>query len=307
VWWAKGEGRYACYNGRTAMGPHHDGGGAHRSGVRGVRLIVITRVQGFQVQVVGLLKLNGRGALLVGTRRIGAVVAQRLAREGVALAIGYRSSRAEAEGLREAVAQYATKAVVVQGDASVEADAQRMVGEAADALGGLSFLVNLASDYPRTPYEELDGASWDRAMGTARGSYLLAVAASRQMLRNPGPTRGHIVLFSDWAARETPYRGYLPYLTAKAAVDFMTRAFAVELAPHGILVNAVAPGPTVRPPDMAPEAWARLVERQTPLRRESSPDEIAEVIATLLKSETITGETVRIDAGRHLAGPGAGE
>lgn len=299
--------RFACYNERIATGAHREGCGAHGRGVRGARLIVITRAQRFHVQVVGLLKLNGRGALLVGTRRIGAVVAQRLAREGVALAIAYRSSRAEAESLRESVAQSSPKAVVVQGDVSVEADAQRMVGEAADALGGLSFLVNLASDFPRTPYEELDGASWDRAMGTARGSYLLALAASRQMRRNPGPTRGHIVLFSDWAARETPYRGYLPYLTAKAAVDFMTRAFAMELAPHGILVNAVAPGPTMRPPDVAPEAWARLVKRQTPLGRESSSDEIAEVIVTLLKSETITGETVRIDAGRHLAGPGAGE
>jgi NAD(P)-dependent dehydrogenase (short-subunit alcohol dehydrogenase family) len=124
------------------------------------------------------------------------------------------------------------------------------------------------------------------------------------MRRNPGPTRGHIIMFTDWAAGETPYRNYLPYLTSKAAIDFMTRAFAVELAPHGILVNAIAPGPTMRPPDFSPEDWARRVVDRTPLRRESSPGEIAEMIVTLLRGETITGETIRIDSGRHLAGPG---
>lgn len=251
-----------------------------------------------------VLTLLGKGALLLGTKRIGAVVAERLAQEGVRLAIGYRKSRDEAESLKERLLQGGGYAVLVRGDAAVEADARRMVEEAAEALGGLAFVVNLASEYQRTPLESLDGAAWDRAMATARGSYLVALHASRRMMANPGPTRGHIVMFSDWAARETPYRGYLPYLTAKAAVEFMTRAFAAELAPHGILVNAVAPGPTVRPPDISAESWRRDVVEQAPLRRESSAEEIAEVIATLLKSETITGETVRVDSGRHLAGPG---
>jgi len=253
-----------------------------------------------------VLTFAGKGALLLGTRRIGAVVAERLAREGVRLAIGYRSSRAEAEALRERVTRQGGQATLVQGDAAAEPDARGMVEEAARALGGLWFVVNLASDYPRTPLESLDAEAWERAMDTAKGSYLVAVHASRAMMRNPGPTRGHIVLFGDWAARETPYRGYLPYLTAKAAVEFMTRAFAAELAPRGILVNAVAPGPTIRPPEITAESWRRDVVEQAPLRRESSAEEIAEVIVTLLRSETITGETVRVDSGRHLAGLGPG-
>ena len=124
------------------------------------------------------------------------------------------------------------------------------------------------------------------------------------MMANPGPTRGHIIIFGDWAAGETPYRNHLPYLTAKAAVQFMARAFAAELAPHGVLVNAIAPGPTMRPPDISPESWQRNVLGQSPLRRESSAEEMAELVVTLLKSETITGETIRVDSGRHLAGPG---
>jgi NAD(P)-dependent dehydrogenase (short-subunit alcohol dehydrogenase family) len=121
------------------------------------------------------------------------------------------------------------------------------------------------------------------------------------MAQNQGDTKGHLIFFGDWAAEETPYRDYLPYLTGKAAVHFMTRAFAVELASKGILVNAILPGPTEKPPDLSDHGWQIALD-QAPLRRESSSEEIAEMVVTLLKLETITGETIRIDSGRHVAG-----
>ena len=127
---------------------------------------------------------------------------------------------------------------------------------AARELGGLHFAVNLASGFPRTPLAELNEAAWERSMADAKASYLLTLHAARAMMANEGPTRGHIVLFSDWAALHAPYRGYLPYMTSKAAITFMTRAFAAELAPSGILVNAIAPGPTMRPPDIHPDRLA---------------------------------------------------
>ncbi len=242
--------------------------------------------------------------MLVGAKRVGGVVATRLASEGVNLAIAYRHSKEEAERLRESVADAVERTCVVQGDLSVEEDAQRMVEHAADALGGLRFVVNLASDYPRAALDELDGAAWDRAMSIAKGSYLLCLSASRLMRRNGLRTNGHLIMFSDWAAGATPYNDYLPYLTAKAAVNFMTRAFAAELSQHRILVNTIAPGPTMRPPEISPASWEEDVLALSPLRRESSADDIAGVIVALLKSETITGEVIRVDSGRHVAGPG---
>lgn len=245
--------------------------------------------------------LRGRGALLIGTRRLGAVVAGRLAAEGVNLAISYRRSRAEAEQLRESLVGEGSRVVVVQGDMTVEDDVRRVIAESAEALGGLSIVVNLASDYPRTPFEQLDAAAWERGMAGARSAFLVALYAARRMIDNPGPTRGHIVLFSDWAAGETPYGSYLPYLASKATVDFLARGFGVELAGHGILVNAIAPGPSMRPPDLTEEVWAQVLA-MTPLRRESTPEDIADVVVTLLRTESVTGETIRVDSGRHLEG-----
>ena len=252
-----------------------------------------------------MLDLTGKGALVVGARRIGQALVRRLADEGVNLAIAYRSSKAEAQGLLEQVRPLTERSILVQGDVSVEKDVERIVHQAKKELGSLFFVVNMASSFPRTPLESLDGTAWDRSLSDAKGSYLMAVHGARAMSDNPGPTRGHVLFFSDWAARETPYRGYLPYLTAKSAIDFMTRAFAVELAPTGILVNAIAPGPTMRPPEITPEEWQQAVIDSAPLKRQSSQQEMAELVVTLLKSETITGETIRVDSGRHLAGPGA--
>jgi 3-oxoacyl-[acyl-carrier protein] reductase len=250
-----------------------------------------------------VLTLTGRGAIIAGTRRIGATVVRRLAAEGVSIAIVYRRSRTEAEELLQSIEPQVGRTCLVQADLSVEADMRRAIAEAKQELGDLSFAINMASDYPRVALEDLDGAAWDTAMVAAKANYLFSLHAGRAMMANQGPTRGHIIYFGDWAAGETPYYDFLPYLTAKAAVLFMTRAFALELAPHGILVNTISPGPTARDVDVSAAEWVEALA-DTPLHRESSDDEMAELIVTLLKLETVTGEDIRVDAGRHIAGSG---
>lgn len=246
------------------------------------------------------MNLKGKCALIVGAKRIGQDVAERLSQEGVNLAIAYRTSRDEAEVLCARVSAHTERACVVQGDVAVEDDVKRMIREASQNLGGLSFLIDMASQFAWTPFISLNELAWDSAMAEAKGSYLLAVHAARVMMKNPGPTRGHIVLFGDSAAGEHPYTNYLPYLTAKAATEFMTRAFAVELARHNILVNAICPGPTMKPSDIEQDVWDRRIIAKTPLKQASSTEDIAEMVVTLLKSETITGECIRVDSGAHL-------
>jgi 3-oxoacyl-[acyl-carrier protein] reductase len=251
-----------------------------------------------------VLSLTGRGAILAGTRRIGATIAERLAMEGVRLALVYRRSLAEVIQLQARLAENGEPPLLIQADLSDEEDVRRAVDEAASKLGDLSFCVNLASDYPRTPLEKLDSAAWDHGMAAAKATYLLALHASRRMQQNAGPTRGHLIFFGDWASHETPYHDYLPYLTAKAAIDFMTRGFALELAPHGILVNAISPGPSEgRPPSVSDAEWREALAK-APLHRISDSEDMGELIVTLLRLETVTGENIRVDSGRHLAGAG---
>jgi len=107
--------------------------------------------------------------------------------------------------------------------------------------------------------------------------------------------------FADWVARSgrPRYTGYLPYYVAKAGIIALTEALALELAPDQILVNAIAPGPIVAPEGVSDDEFA-AVERATPLGHWGGENEIAKAVLALVESDFITGETIRVDGGRHL-------
>jgi NAD(P)-dependent dehydrogenase (short-subunit alcohol dehydrogenase family) len=112
---------------------------------------------------------------------------------------------------------------------------------------------------------------------------------------------GRIVNVSDWLAvsGRPRYEGYLPYYVAKKAVMGLTEALALELAEDGILVSAIAPGPILAPEGLGPGEIA-AVEQATPLGRWGGGQEIARAVVALIDSDFITGETVRVDGGRHI-------
>jgi NAD(P)-dependent dehydrogenase (short-subunit alcohol dehydrogenase family) len=140
---------------------------------------------------------------------------------------------------------------------------------------------------------------WDTQLQVdLRAGWLCSQAAIPHMRRQGG---GRIINFSDWVARSgrPRYRGYLPYYVAKAGVIALTEALALELAGDQILVNAVAPGPILAPPGTSADDSA-AVERATPLGRWGGEIEIAKAVLALLDSDFITGETIRVDGGRHI-------
>jgi NAD(P)-dependent dehydrogenase (short-subunit alcohol dehydrogenase family) len=112
---------------------------------------------------------------------------------------------------------------------------------------------------------------------------------------------GRIINFTDWVASSgrPRYKGYLPYYVAKHGVIGLTEALALELAQDQILVNAVAPGPVLAPPGTTDEEY-RAVEAATPLGRWGGETEIARVVVFLIESDFVTGETIRVDGGRHV-------
>src|SRR5689334_5329287 len=112
---------------------------------------------------------------------------------------------------------------------------------------------------------------------------------------------GRIINFSDWvAASSRPrYLGFVPYYVAKAGVKALSEALALELAADNILVNTIAPGPILAPPETSEQEF-KAVEEATPLGRWGGEGEIAKVVLALLDSDFITGETLRVDGGRHI-------
>jgi len=245
------------------------------------------------------MELPDRVALITGGKRIGSVVATELARRGADVALVYRSSRTEAEETADAVRGLGRRAAVLQADLSEPDAAERVVDATVAELGRLDILVNMASLYRPRPLDELTVDDWDDQMAVdLRAAWLCARAAVPHMRRVRG---GRIVSLSDWVARSgrPRYAGYLAYYVAKAGVIALTEALALELAADQILVNAVAPGPIVAPEDVSDDEFAQ-VERATPLGRWGGEIEIAKTILALVESDFITGETIRVDGGRHL-------
>jgi 3-oxoacyl-[acyl-carrier protein] reductase len=176
---------------------------------------------------------------------------------------------------------------------------EELVNAAANELGGVDILINMASVYFEKPLDETGAAEWDAVVDVdMRAAFLCAKAAIPHMRRRGG---GRIINFSDWVARSgrPRYPGFLAYYVAKAGVIALTEALALELAEDNILVNAIAPGPILAPPVMTDEEF-KGVERATPLGRWGGEGEIAKAVLGLLDSDFITGETVRVDGGRHL-------
>ena len=238
-------------------------------------------------------------ALITGGKRFGVVVAAELARRGVDVALSYARSRIEAEQAAVRVRAASRRGAAIHADLSQPEACRRLVSAVVEQFGGIDILINMASVYVRKPFDELRMADWDTVLDVdLRAAFFCAHAAVPHMRARGG---GRIINFSDWvAASGRPrYPGFLPYYVAKVAVIALTEALALELAADGILVNAVAPGPILAPQGTTDEEF-KAVERATPLGRWGGAREIAKAVLGLLDSDFMTGETVRVDGGRHL-------
>jgi len=245
------------------------------------------------------MERSGRAALITGGKRIGAAVARAFAEAGMDVALSYNTSRAEADATAADVIAAGRRAHVAQANLANPDECRALVDGAAAAFGRLDVLVNMASVYTRVPFDETDERVWNAVIDVdLRAGFLCARAAVPYMRRAGG---GRIINFADWvAASGRPrYAGYLPYYVAKAGAIALTEALALELAADNILVNAVAPGPIVAPPGTSDEEQ-RAVEAATPLGRWGGPGAIVRAVMFLVETDFVTGETIRVDGGRHV-------
>jgi NAD(P)-dependent dehydrogenase (short-subunit alcohol dehydrogenase family) len=246
--------------------------------------------------------LNGKIAFVTGAQQgIGRATAIALARAGADVGINYLDDAKAAEAVAREVKALGRKAALVQGDVAIPAQAEAMTKKAAQELGGLDILVNNAGVYPRVLFLEMKEGDWDYVIDVnLKGGFFCAQAAARIMIE--GKRQGAIVNLSSQAQRGA-VRG-VHYSTSKAGVIGMTRAMALELAPHGIRVNAVAPGTTdtAQPRYGNTEEELAALARRIPIGRMATPDEIADVIVFLASDDAryVTGQVLNANGGSYM-------
>jgi NAD(P)-dependent dehydrogenase (short-subunit alcohol dehydrogenase family) len=255
--------------------------------------------------VACLLDLTGRIALVTGSGSgLGRGIAARLAEAGAAVAVHYRRSRAGADEVAGRIREAGGRAVAIEADLAEPEGATRLVASTLEALGRLDILVNNAGVYPLAGMLEMTAAEWDEVLAAnLRAAFTCTQAAGREMARQG--TGGAIVNVTSIEA-ERPLPGHGHYAAAKAGVAAFTRAAARELAPHGIRVNAVAPGLIGR--EGIEEQWPEGVARwrtAAPLGRLGAPEDVADACLFLVSAGArwITGATLTVDGGVTAAPP----
>jgi pteridine reductase len=242
-----------------------------------------------------------RVALVTGSgkRRVGAVVADALARRGFALAIHYRTSGVEAAETAAELRAHGVAVTTIAADLADEVAVRAMIDQVIHEFGRLDLLVNCAAIWERKALEAVTAADVRQHFDiNALGTFLCCQHAGLQMVRQP--EGGLIVNIGDWA-EVRPYTGYAAYFPSKGAVTAITRSMAVELGTRNpnIRVNAILPGPVMLPADF-PEAEKQEVIQATLLKREGKPENVAQAVLAFLDNDFVTGVCLPVDGGRTI-------
>ena len=244
--------------------------------------------------------MQGRIVLITGgARRVGAAICRKLHAGGANLMLHYRASAGEARLLQAELNHVRADSVaLIQADLLDLKALPAMIEQTVQKFGRLDGLVNNASSFFPTPVGDITSEAWEDLIGTNLRAPLFLAQAAAPALRK---TQGAIVNIADIHA-ERPLRNFVVYSIAKAGLVGLTRSLARELAPE-IRVNAVAPGPILWPDDASFDELSRQrIISHTPLKREGEPDDIAKAVYYLLADASyVTGETISVDGGRHIA------
>jgi NAD(P)-dependent dehydrogenase (short-subunit alcohol dehydrogenase family) len=241
-----------------------------------------------------------------GAGRLGKAICTAFAGEGALVAV-VDARREAATRIAEQIEADGHPASAVETDVTDRTQVGQMLQQVTDAFGPVDVLVNAHGIYPNVPLLEMDVAEWDHVFATnTRGTMLTCQAVGRQMVARHAA--GAMVNISS-AAAESARIGGAAYCGSKAAVNLLTHALAIELGPHGIRVNAVAPGLVLdqvyRPGDTHEFVYVRQSLESTPMRRTGAPEDVAEAVLFLAgrNNPWITGTIVPVTGGSHCGRP----
>lgn len=237
--------------------------------------------------------LKDEVALITGAaKRIGRSIALRLAADGAAIAVNYKTSKSDAESLVRELREGGTKASAIEADVSKRTDVERMFAGVEREFGRLDILVNNAGTFFPAKFENLTDEQWNRIMDTNLKSQFLCAQLAAPMMKRQG--RGRIINLSSLGGL-LAWPAYTHYCVSKAGSIMLTRCLARALAPE-ILVNSVAPG-TIQFADEPPDE--DYIHR-VPLHRTGTGDDIAGAVAYLATADFVTGQVIVVDGGRAL-------
>lgn len=246
--------------------------------------------------------LDGKVALVTGAgKNIGRAIALTLARDGATVVANGRSDAAAIEAVAQEIRAAGGRAVAHLADVSQEAPVAAMAAEVAGSLGGVDILVCNAGLRRQTPFLEMSLAEWREILSVALdGAFLMVRAFAPQMVARGG---GAIVALSGISTHVgTPNRAHVS--ASKSGLEGLMRALAIELAPHGIRANCVAPGAVDTARGASAGAMPQTLGRDDgiPLRRKASVQEIADVVRLLAGPEGgyVTGQTIHVNGGAFL-------
>jgi NAD(P)-dependent dehydrogenase (short-subunit alcohol dehydrogenase family) len=244
----------------------------------------------------------GKIVLVTGAQRgIGRAIAVRFAAAGADVALNFLDDEAAAKSAAAEIAALGRRAVTLGADIAKPEQARRLVAEAERTLGPIDVLVNNAAIFPRAPFLELGEETWDAVLDTnLKATFVCSQEAARRMVAAKRP--GAIINLASGA----PYRGSLratAYMASKLGIVGLTRGMARELAPHGIRVNAIAPGivNTAMPRLGNTEDALAALGRANPSGRLADPDDIADVVVFLATDAAryLVGQVVHVNGGDY--------
>jgi 3-oxoacyl-[acyl-carrier protein] reductase len=247
--------------------------------------------------------LAGRVAIVTGGGRgIGREIALELARAGADVAVNYLVEPEGAEATVADLAALGVRATAVAGDVGNRADVQHMMDTVAAHFGRLDILINNAGIQTWTPFLDVTDDEWDRVIRTnLKGCFLCTQAAARRM-RDSG---GAIVNIGS-GCNKVPFPGLVAYTASKGGIEMLTKVAAVELAPHRIRVNCVAPGAIeIERTRLEMDDYAGTWGSVTPLGRVGTPADVARAVRFLVSDDSafVTGQTLWVDGGLFTQPP----
>jgi 3-oxoacyl-[acyl-carrier protein] reductase len=242
------------------------------------------------------MKLAGKVALVTGASRgLGAGIVKRLAADGAAVALTYNASPDKAGALVRAVEKDGGRALAIRADAADAEAVRAAVANIVQTFGRLDVLVNNAGILIMKPVDAVTLDDFDRSIAVnVRGLYVACQEAARHMQAG-----GRIINIGSINSDSVPFSGGSLYVLTKAAVAGLTKALARDLAPRGITVNNVQPGPVDTDMNPASGDFAKPTREFTALKRYAEPVEVANLVAFLASDESsyITGAGLHVDGG----------